>query len=230
MAVIGVNDDPFLDEGVRGWIVKMAHKHYWRVAAWYEIEDLIQDGYLCYAKCRKSYRPDPNKAVDNLDDRRTFMIYLSRSFMNRITDLANSRTRTPEVVASDLSDDQSEGIETWTASASELSDASLASLLATAPAEIIEILKALLVEGKADGPYRKSKLRKIVLPGGKLPRIVKAKRPIRETTAEHFDRCLGRTGVVVQLRQYFLGETKYDLIDVLVANLFGVRPHSLTEE
>ena len=61
-----VSEDPFFDAGVRGWIVKTAYKHYWRVSSYYEFDDLVQDGYLCYAKCLRTFRPKGfEKHADN---------------------------------------------------------------------------------------------------------------------------------------------------------------------
>lgn len=38
-----------------GWIHNHAKKNLWRVAAWYEIDDLIQDGLMIALKCRDHY-------------------------------------------------------------------------------------------------------------------------------------------------------------------------------
>jgi hypothetical protein len=147
------------------------------------------------------------------------MAYFRLAFVNHITDLANSRTSTPEVAMAGLGETQVEGLEAWTAQASELSDASLRAALASAPAEIAEMLKQILIDGVADGAYLKTRLRKKVLPGYSTPRVVRGKRKIRETTEAHFDRCLGKKGVVAALKSYFLGNED-DLIDRAVACLF----------
>lgn len=196
-------DEQYLDAGVRGYIVKTAYKQFWKVSTWYEMEDLIQDGYLCYVKCKAGFRPADKSPAE---EQRRFMGFFQMAYQNHITDLANSRSSTPEVAVASLSTDQADGIEAWAAHASELSDASVAVLLAQAPAEIMEILKLILLDGVTTGPYLRSRLRKKVLPGATIPRIVKGRRRLRETTKEHYDRCLGRTGAIAQLREYFLGE------------------------
>lgn len=235
-----MNEDPYLDAGVRGWIVTTAHQNFWKISFWYEFEDLVQDGYLCFAKCRARFEPDwglidpwgcpltPGRLIDanqnagvapTGDDLRRFMAFFQMAYINHITDLANSRTKTPEVVMAGLSEKQADAVEAWASSASELGNGSLSLLLAKAPAEIMDMLKLILVDGVANGPYRKTKLRKKVLPGKANARIVKGRRRLRETTEEHYDRCLGRVGVVAQLRQYLLGEEP-DLLDKLVNCLF----------
>jgi hypothetical protein len=212
-------DDPYLDAGVRGWIVTTARKNYWKVASWYEITDLIQDGYLCYAKCRARFIPQEDTPEPTHDDRKRFMAFFQMAYINQITDLANSRTKTPETAMAGLSEKQADAVEAWASSASELGGGSLSLLLTQAPAEIMEMLKLILVDGVANGPYLKSRLRKKLLPNGANPRMVKGRRALRETTEEHYDRCLGRTGVVAQLRAYLLGQEP-DLLDKLVSCLF----------
>lgn len=212
-------EDKYLDAGVRGYIVRTAHKNFWKVAAYYEMDDLIQDGYLCYAKCKAGFRADETKPPE--EEQRRFMGFFQMAFQNHITDLANNRSNTPETVIASLPEDQADGIEAWAAHASELSDASLAVLITQAPAEIVDILKLILVDGVANGPYLKSKLRQKFLPSSPIPRIVKGRRKLRETTEQHYDRCLGRPGVIAQLRQYFLGSEEPDLLDKLVGCLFN---------
>jgi hypothetical protein len=211
-------DDPYLDAGLVGWMVNTARKHYWKVASHYEFEDLIQDGYLCFAKARKGFKY--TMEVPDHDNRKMFMAFFQMAFINHITDLQKDpRSQRQELVAADLSEDQSKAVESWASSASELGNASLSLMLAQAPAEILEILKLILIDGAAEVPYLKTRLRKKVLPNGVTPRMVRGKRAIRETTEQHYDRCLGRKGVVAQLRNYLLGQEP-DLLDRLVNCLF----------
>ena len=196
-----VAEDLYLDAGVKGWIYNTARANMWKVAGWYELEDLIQDGYLCFAKCRASYKADSDEVT--LDEKRTFMSYLERAFLNHITDLSNKRTATPESPVADLSDDKQ--LESWADRVAELPEGDLAALLANAPIEIMEMLQQILVEGVANTPYLRTRLRKKFLSSGTLPRMIKGRNQLRETTVEHFDRCLGRSGVVAKLRSYFLG-------------------------
>jgi DNA-directed RNA polymerase specialized sigma24 family protein len=40
---------------VVGWIHNFAVNNYWRVSAFYELDDLCQDGLVCAVKCRNRY-------------------------------------------------------------------------------------------------------------------------------------------------------------------------------
>lgn len=60
-----------------------AFRNYWRVARMYEPEDLIQDGYMIYAKCRQHYQ-----SSREVTERRHFMALFKTSFTNHIHDLA----------------------------------------------------------------------------------------------------------------------------------------------
>lgn len=77
-----------LDAGMRGWIVNCAKKNIWRVPTWYDLDDLIQDGFICYCHCRIRYA--------HIEETRHFMALVKTSFANHIHDLANKRTRTTE--------------------------------------------------------------------------------------------------------------------------------------
>lgn len=73
------NPDIGLPKAVVGWIYNHARKNYWRVAAWYEVDDLIQDGLMIAYKCRERYglEIDPPH----------FMQLVKVSFHNHIGDL-----------------------------------------------------------------------------------------------------------------------------------------------
>lgn len=79
-----------LDKGIRGWITTTAKRNHWRVASWYDLEDLIQDGYVCYAKCNQRY--------GHVRDQAHFMALVKTTYIHHITDLANNRTNTPEAL------------------------------------------------------------------------------------------------------------------------------------
>ena len=212
-------EDVYLDAGVRGWLVNTARKHYWKVSSWLEFEDLIQDGYFCFAKARARFKY--TMEVPDHENRKMFMAFFQMAFINHITDLQKDpRSQRQELVAADLSEDQTNAVESWASSASELGNGSLSLMLSQAPAEILEILKLILIDSVANVPYTKTKLRKKELLNGATPRMVKGRKWIRETTDEHYDRCLGRKGVVAQLQQYLLG-TEPDLLDKLVSCLFS---------
>jgi len=90
-----LNSATGLDRGMEAWIILTARKNYWRIAPWMEPEDLIQDGYLVWARCRDHY-PD-------IVARSHFMALVKTSFINHITSLARKKFRTPEELLVDSS-------------------------------------------------------------------------------------------------------------------------------
>lgn len=121
--------DKYFDKGLRGWIVKTARKHYWRVAAHYELEDLIQEGLLAYAICRQRYR-------HRVENRRHFMALVQVVFMNRITDLANERTSGEDIAISQIAAQGKELVALEYLAGGMEGDAELQACLATAPAAV----------------------------------------------------------------------------------------------
>lgn len=97
--------DHYLDDGLKKWIVVTARRNYWRVSAWYDLDDLIQDGYLCYQKCVVKYARLIRKRRPSKDDRRNFMALVKRAYENHIHDLASKRTDQKEYTLSTLSGD-----------------------------------------------------------------------------------------------------------------------------
>ena len=124
----------FFDKGLKGWIISYAKKNYWRVAAWMDLDDLIQEGFVCYAICRARYD-------DRVENQRHFMALVKICFVNQITDLANQRTAELEIAISQLGDDDSENSPLESILGGIEGDAELAALLATAPAEIQKLMK-----------------------------------------------------------------------------------------
>lgn len=75
-----------IDRPAIKWIYKTANKNVWRVAtASYEIDDLIQDGFMCWAKVSQRY--------GNVADRPHIMSLFQRTFLNHIHMLANKRSQ-----------------------------------------------------------------------------------------------------------------------------------------
>ena len=180
--------DPFLDTGMRGFIFNTARKHYWRVASWYEFDDLVQDGYLCYAKCKAKYS-------ETVTEKRHFMSLVQVSFLNHISTLASKRTATEEVAVSHLAAREGEdGADLEKLGGSTPESASFLSLVSGAPEEFKQLILLLADDvSEVTGFKRKSK--------------VKHRRRFRESTNEYFCRLLGKDpqdeNVVEQLRAYF---------------------------
>jgi hypothetical protein len=92
--------NPILPPRVVGWIVKHARTHYWRVAGWYELDDLIQDGLLCGYKCLAMYGvPTPAEPGEidrprlNEINERHFMSLVQTTFYNHMGQLIRNKRR-----------------------------------------------------------------------------------------------------------------------------------------
>jgi len=187
----------YLDDAVRGYIVNFARKHFWRVSSWYEFDDLVQDGYLVYAKCRKGFTPGDAPETEH---QRMFMAYFKGALQNHITDLQQDpRSQRIEVAVADLAEGTSLDGE------QDLEEA-VATIIARAPSEIVDLLKRIFVDGATEVPFLvRTRMVKQHLPGAAVARITRSRCPIRETNIQRIDRCLG-AGSAAKLRQ-FLNES-----------------------
>ncbi len=71
-----------LPAAVVGWVHNHAAKNFWRMAKWYELDDLIADGMMIAYKCRERY------GVAGVDlDHKHFMALVKSSFHNHIGDM-----------------------------------------------------------------------------------------------------------------------------------------------
>lgn len=87
MDVHGIN-------GIIGWICNHSMRNLWRVAHWYELEDLINDGLMIALKCRE-------KLGVGVDDK-LYHAYVRRAFHNHIGDLIRRKRGVDEVGLLDL--------------------------------------------------------------------------------------------------------------------------------
>ena len=93
------------DEGMQAWAKAKAHKEAWRVKGICDCEDLIQDAFLIYARCKNRY-PDV--------EQRHLMALFKTSYSNHIHDLARQRMRHQEDLFCDLladSDDEARTLD-----------------------------------------------------------------------------------------------------------------------
>lgn len=74
-----------LDAGLKGYIINQARKNLWRVQPLYEFDDLVQEGYMCFAICKKRY--------GHIESSSHFMSLFKTTFQNQMHDLATARTR-----------------------------------------------------------------------------------------------------------------------------------------
>lgn len=74
-----------MDKGAKAWLYKTARKNLWRMPEWYELDDLVQDGYMAYAYVKKKYP----QATHPSHIMRLFQI----TYHCRITDLSNRKRK-----------------------------------------------------------------------------------------------------------------------------------------
>jgi hypothetical protein len=74
-----------IDKGMMAWIENTARKNRWRCAAWMGLDDLIQEGYFCYAKVQARYPASLSRAQR--------MALVKTAYTNRLHDLSKAKTR-----------------------------------------------------------------------------------------------------------------------------------------
>lgn len=196
--------DDYLDEGMRGWIHKTARKNLGRVAN-FDLDDLVQEGYFCYYKCRNRYvgvPPKPNKdgmprylPPSNPDKvaRRHFQCLVQTTFNNRIKDLAFRQPKGWELAISDLAGERTLELAWESILPVQDEDASVLTLLKNAPAEFKQLFDLLIDDALGFTGYR---------------RVGDRRRGRRETTNQRLNRLLldrypGRD-ISSEIERYFL--------------------------
>jgi len=204
--------DTFLDDGLRGWLSNTARKEHWRMALWYSLDDLEQDGYLCYMKCVRAYPQISGIENPTHGERKWFMALVQTAYRNHIMTLAGKFAIGKEETVPDVAstDERGGSLEELMPPASEV--ASILLTLKNAPAEIRDAIDKLLQDGLDGGEYLRSQLYR---DGTRLRR---SRRPRRETTKDYFERVTGVVDLPNKLREYLFGEP--DSIDRLVQCLF----------
>jgi DNA-directed RNA polymerase specialized sigma24 family protein len=176
----------YFDSTMRGWMRNAAasalRKYPW-LETRYEIDDLVQEGYLCFCKCWDTYQHLFDVEQPSEKQRRHFMSLVQVSFLNRVS---NMNTRRKHENAVFFTSDW----ESWLGAAEEVT--TLLMLLRQAPAEIKDVIDKLTSDFEFP-PYQKHKLRKGSIKGFCL----------RETTREYWQRVLGEPDVENKLHSYF---------------------------
>lgn len=88
---------PLPDEGAVRWLHSYARKNFWRVAAYMDYDDLIQDGYYAWVEVCWRYPlavANPNRAH--------LMSLFKLCFSNKVTDLSRVRTKQVDDARSDI--------------------------------------------------------------------------------------------------------------------------------
>jgi hypothetical protein len=155
-----------MDRGTRLWLLKTARKHFWRVVTpSYEMDDLIQDGFVCYERViamyeRRDYvspRGNVTKGSPRVRKRSHIMRLFQVSFVNHINELSKRRTvNAIEVLAADLVPITVES--EWDAFVTDDSDLmQLERLIAEAPRMLQPVLREIISETNGEcfrEPYR----------------------------------------------------------------------------
>jgi hypothetical protein len=170
--------DPYMDAGMKGWIVNTARKNHWRVASYYELEDLISDGMLCYYKCRARYKGLHSLNHPGKDQRRHVMALVKTAFHNHITTLALKRSRLKETACSQAFGPDHDGVMEAILPAQH-EEATVRTMLTNAPQEIKALIDVITKDGVEVAGYVYKKV-------GRLN--------IRETTDDYFGRLLAQVG------------------------------------
>lgn len=97
-----------MDRGARLWLARAVRANYWRVSSWYDLDDVMQEGYYAYYYMERRY-PD-------VTEPRHKMALFKLVFHSVITNLANQHTRrADEVVECDI-DTRAESCDGWSPS------------------------------------------------------------------------------------------------------------------
>lgn len=208
-----IRADPYLDDGMIGFINSFARKNHWRVASWLDLDDLVQDGWMKYYKVRRhpNYAALNDKTDPTPDDRRQMMALVRTALTHHVHGLASRRTATPEdTFASLVMRNDSPRVED-ALSATACADG-IGVVLASAPRELVELVMIIagdavraaqfvydasgtretidqhllrLRSGDGDVKFQRSRVRRV---GARL-RL--GGRAVRETTNEAYCRLLG---------------------------------------
>lgn len=132
-----------MDQGVRGWVYKTAREHFWRVADYYELEDLIQDSFFVWKRICDRY-PD----VTEIKPR---MALFKRAFINHIHDVSKKKTKWASryVVEANMS----APLDFIRDCADPNQDPDLSLLIKQLPPKILTILKRLYADERGH-PFR----------------------------------------------------------------------------
>lgn len=99
-----------MDDIAKGWLVVVARDHFWRVAQWYDFDDLIQDGHMIWWHVFNRYERETGR----VRSRPHLMRLFKTSYLNHINQLANRKTKNAcELLAGDLVDESNTSGNIW---------------------------------------------------------------------------------------------------------------------
>lgn len=188
--------DPYLDSGMHGYIRNTAVKEFWRVADWYDdVADLIQDGYMCYAKCRARYVDQLGTlpATNPTDEHRRWMMSLVKTaFWRHIKfTVAGKMQYGHEEPVSQLARDDQTDADPWDKLTPPVDgEAAVLMVLLSLPSELQQLAVLLAGDGAEALGFKRTALARYTTAGG-TKRTVSCHRPLRETTNQYYCRLLG---------------------------------------
>lgn len=131
-----------MDRSARAWLVTVVANHYWRVAHWYDFEDLLQDGHMVWWRVIQKYETEPGR----VRSRGHLMRLFKTSFLNHIHQLSKDATcRRVEVRAEDVVPEaEGDAQDLWSRLGWSHDAGEYARLIAEAPATVKPLITALL--------------------------------------------------------------------------------------
>lgn len=128
-----------LDRGMKLWLITHAKKNYWKVSGHMDLDDLIQEGFICYAKCNQKYPM-------GLEPRH-FMALVKTTFENHIRTLSAARHKRVDWPMDQLIDRDVD----WKVPEIEIAEPeeqTFAVTLSQLPAELRKLITILMTDAK----------------------------------------------------------------------------------
>lgn len=121
---------------IEGWLTNYCAANQWRTRGLAEFDDLLQDGYIVFARCAARY--------PELDAPEHFMALYKTAWINHFNDLSVKATRIRNESADQLSDGESERVSADSLVGESDNDGYLSVLIAEAPREVKLVLSLFL--------------------------------------------------------------------------------------
>lgn len=140
-----------MDTGARAWLLKTAKDNYWRISEWYDLNDLIQDGHVCWWRVVMKYET----RLHRIRPRKHIMALFMRTYSNHIHDLSKGETRRPKEVRILDAIKPTRGAplqneyNAWQALERECDASEFDRLVAEAPAILRSLLRVILADGQS---------------------------------------------------------------------------------
>lgn len=195
--------DPFMDEGLYKWIIKTARQNYHRVKPDLDLDDLIQEGFFCYAKVRSKYPEIFVLKRPTQGDRKWVQKLVETTFNRRIIDLSYKRQLCEEDIISFGTPD--EAVAALASAPQQNEVAHFAVMIAQAPEEIRAVLTAIASSSIEELSYFR---KRFIARGGSTSVHSFKRQRLRETTNDYLARLAGldpksAPDMLTKIRNYF---------------------------